>query len=380
MSLVAEVLTETVEIEALGSAWLQLAAAHDISLEEYVETLNMEGIIGARLVVIRDCGEAIFIAPFLLQEGMKRYAIGERTLFDLPVKKLFLLGEAFLGKITEDVLQESFRALAPYREVDLISFAELPLEGKVYKYLNGPLKEMAWRCVIASHKTSLHWLIDLPASFDDYLSVFTGKKRKALRRYVRKFENDFDAKLKIVTKAEEVNDFLHAGETLCRLTYQWHIGQRLINDEHTQRELKRIANAGNLRCYLLYADGEPDAYIRGEIKGNSFFYHATGYDPKHKDYSPGTVLLMKAIEDLIAEPRCEILDFGDGGDDIGYKKRFGTRFYEVNSLDVGHKWKLYTIIMFSIQNALSSVKRLGHFVINDGIKIYLRKRLRKNSV
>jgi hypothetical protein len=56
---------------------------------------------------------------------------------------------------------------------------------------------------------------------------------------------------------------------------------RLCNDEATRKRLTQRAQAGLLRCYILYLHGEPYAFAYGEMSHKVFLYQLPGYDPKY---------------------------------------------------------------------------------------------------
>jgi Acetyltransferase (GNAT) domain len=88
------------------------------------------------------------------------------------------------------------------------------------------------------------------------------------------------------------------------------------------------ATNGRLRCYIVYASGTPCAYLRGEFIDDTYYYETPGFDPQYSKLSPGLVLLVWAIRDLIEQTSCKNFDFGHGGDTWGYKSKFGNTSYD----------------------------------------------------
>lgn len=82
------------------------------------------------------------------------------------------------------------------------------------------------------------------------------------------------------------------------------------------------AEAGSMRCYLLFADGAPIAYLTLPVDGDTLVYAFLGFDPDWARLSPGTVLQMEALERLFAEDRYRYFDFTEGHG--AHKAMFGT--------------------------------------------------------
>jgi hypothetical protein len=330
-----------------------------------------------RLVVVREHGKVVCLAPFFLSRTQKRYTLGERKLFDLPVRSLRLVGGSFLGDIVAERVRKVFSTLRLCREFDLIRLPELPIAGRFYGVVESVLAGSSWRRISTPNRPGIHWLIDLPGSFDEYLSSLGGKTRQTLRRKMRKFDELYQGRVRRVTTPEDVDWFLTVGERISRTTYQWNVGQQLRNDEATRERYVRNARTGRLRCYVLMAGDEPCAFLRGTLRDGVFDYETPGYLSTYARESPGTVLLLRAIEDLISEPDCCVFDFGTGGDEIGYKSLFGNRSYEAAPLEIVHKLKPYSMILCGIENILTTFKIAAKVILGNGkLKQAIKRRIR----
>ena len=374
-----ELLRDFAELESFRDPWKDLSRHSPppiASYEEYRDLLccpaNHDSM---HLVVLRENGQIVTLAPFLLSYRKKSYTLGVRRLFSLPIRTLRLMNDCFIGKRDSEQIRHVFNALVRYNDFDLISFGEHELEGPFFRSIKSALADSPWRCVIPFHKVSIHWFIDLPSSFDDYMSGFSAKTRYNLRRELRSFDTKYCGRTRVVTTGEDVDWFLTIGEQISRLTYQWNLGQRIRCDESSRREYLSHAEARRLRCYILFAGEQACAFGRGTIKDGVYNYERVGFDPRYEKASPGTVLLLRVIEDLIVNTDCRILDFGSGGD---YKKIFGNRSYEVVSLEVGRRWSFYPMLLFGIQDALNLSKRCGNAVLGEGrLKKLIKRRLKK---
>ncbi len=79
---------------------------------------------------------------------------------------------------------------------------------------------------------------------------------------------------------------------------------------------QRLAQAGMLRMYTLYAARRPVASVYGVIHGSKFNYYQSGYDPNWACKSVGLVLLARTVQDAFGEGLKEF-DFLRGNE--GYK-------------------------------------------------------------
>jgi CelD/BcsL family acetyltransferase involved in cellulose biosynthesis len=77
---------------------------------------------------------------------------------------------------------------------------------------------------------------------------------------------------------------------------------------------------------VLLSGGRPIAFWSGAGYDRTFFVGTPGYDPAFAEYSIGTYLLQRVIEDLIADDGFDVLDYGLGDSD--YKRRFGNESWE----------------------------------------------------
>ena len=79
---------------------------------------------------------------------------------------------------------------------------------------------------------------------------------------------------------------------------------------------QRLAQAGTLRMYTLFAARRPVASVYGVVHGQRFNYYQSGYDPAWACKSVGLVLLARTVQDAFAEGLQEF-DFLRGNE--GYK-------------------------------------------------------------
>ena len=118
--------------------------------------------------------------------------------------------------------------------------------------------------------------------------------------------------------------------------------------------------------------------MRGRLAGGTYDFETAGFDPAFAKASPGAVLLLFAVRDLIEGGRCTTFDFGQGGDVVGYKARFGNESHVCASLQLGPKGNVYTRVLFALQSLLFATLNFANRLLGQGklrarVKMSLRK-------
>jgi hypothetical protein len=315
-----------------------------------------------RLIALKDGEHIVSVGCFVLEHRYKRFSVRRQQLFQLPIRQLNLFGSTVLGKIDPTVFRHFVKVVASELDFDLIHLGEIPIDCALWKAVHG----LSLRFVVTSpsRKASLRWLINLPENFEQYLASLSSKLRKSLRYQMRKLQNDLKCELVVVHRIEQIDQFLQDGESVSRLTYQWNIGQRLNNDDATRHRYIQRAKDGELRCYIVYTSGKPIAFARGALLDSTYIFETPGYDPRYSKYSVGLVLLLWVIRDLIQNTTCKIFDFGEGGDEIDYKSRFGNANIRCKSMEIGRWTSPRSLAIITLQEALSAAKNVINWLIS----------------
>lgn len=160
--------------------------------------------------------------------------------------------------------------------------------------------------------------IVLPAIPTEYWSKFSSKTRSTFRRKLKKFGEN---RLERITRREELPAFLEAAHQISKQTWQTRqFGLRVRNDQRELAELGALADLGFLRCYLWRVDGLPAAFLIGNQAQGTYHYEEVGYMTHLAKFSPGQMLLLQVLDDLLAHDTPLRFDFGGG--DAEYKQLF----------------------------------------------------------
>src|SRR5215467_12969860 len=238
------------ELQALEAAWNRLCGREPRFVPHLSEVKGSK----FRLLVAIDNDDIVGMACFVYCDTKKLFTVAERKLFALPVKTVWLVGSCILGQLGEDVIAKFLTMIINESHFDLIDLGEIIIDSPLHKVaarLKGTIVSKA------SRKNATHWLIKLPSAFEDYVRSLGSATRKKDVNNFKKLERHSDFDVHIIHRSDQVEAFLQDGEKLSRMTYQWNLGTRLWNDEANQKRLTRLAEAGLLRCYILYRFGRP---------------------------------------------------------------------------------------------------------------------------
>jgi len=316
--------------------------------------------------------EPVCLGCFVEGKARISFTVGEKLLGNVAVEQLTLVGGVVLGDLSPETWRQFLKQIDLRASYDFINLGEVPLDSDLRRAVAAlPIK---YQVSSPSRKEQIRWLINLPSTFENYIASLRPKSRQIVRQSLRKFESGEGCSFTVISEEHQIDEFLSLGEAISRETYQWTVGQRLQNDILTRDEYVRLARSGKLRCYVLRIKDKPCAFVRGSVVDGIYRYDTPGYLPEFAKWSPGTVLLMLAIKDLIESVKCRIFDFGPGGDNIGYKAKFGNVSIPSQTLLISRRLALRPALISIAQEALIGMKNIADRVLGTGD---LRHRIRR---
>jgi CelD/BcsL family acetyltransferase involved in cellulose biosynthesis len=185
---------------------------------------------------------------------------------------------------------------------------------------------------VESCKHDVAPIIDLPATWDEYLATLDKKQRHEVRRKLRRIEetqaawHTLDANDSV---DEAITDFVELHKAS-------RPDKHLFMDSRMQNFFLEIARALNphgwLQILFLQVEGKRAASLLNFVYHNDILVYNSGYDPiKYGALSPGIVLFARSIQDAIADKRRRY-DFLRGNEE--YKYRFGAHDTQVLELHI----------------------------------------------
>jgi CelD/BcsL family acetyltransferase involved in cellulose biosynthesis len=181
-------------------------------------------------------------------------------------------------------------------------------------------------------------VIDLPATWEAYVSGLARKRRYYVNSFPRKFEREHAGHVTTASRPAEVPAAVDAFYRLHMARWQAKAGE--LSAEHTDPHFKpfleevctRLAERGWLRLTTLQAGEQPVAAAINFLFNGRWNSYMKGFDPAWSQARPGTVLDAARIKQAIGE-HATVLDFGRG--DEAYKSGFGGTSYRTTRLLLG---------------------------------------------
>ena len=232
----------------------------------------------------------------------------------------------YLDLIVEVGQEEAvYAALLDYLERDgpeweSFDLCNIPEESLTYTRLREMAEERGYQTLVQVEDVCP--IIELPATWDEYLSLLDKKQRHEIRRKLRRAEGGADAVFTVVGPEHdlqaEMKDFvdLHQKSTPEKDAFM---------DPEMKGFFYAVAEAlherGWLQLCFLEIQGVKSASLLNFDYGNAILVYNSGYDPtRFSHLSPGIVVSARAIELAISLGR-DKFDFLRG--DEVYKYRFG---------------------------------------------------------
>jgi CelD/BcsL family acetyltransferase involved in cellulose biosynthesis len=242
------------------------------------------------------------------------FRVGARTLWQIRRRLMrvpLTLGQALDGT------PPALPALAP--DLDGYFIHSLPTASLE------PLKRRhpGLLCFVRQRYRRFHVALD--RSFEAYLANLSAGTRSTLRRKARRLAQRCGGALdvRLYRTPGQVEEFHRHARAVSALTYQ----ERLLDDglpdgEEILAEMRRLAARDCFRGWVLFVDGLPASYLYAPAQAGTLVYAHLGYDPDHGGLSPGIVLQLEALRQLMEERRFDLFDFTEG--EGQHKRQFAT--------------------------------------------------------
>ena len=250
---------------------------------------------GATMVIVED--ETALLGLVETQEAFEFAGSGSVTDYHTP-----------LGEGAADLLATFVADVAGRKP---IRFDSLPLEAA--DVVAAGLQRAGMTPETRQHEAAP--VLDLPASYDEYLADLGKKARHESRRKRRRFETALGPpRLERLDGEEAVSAFaaMHRRSHGTKGAFMDDAKEAFFGGLHEQ--------AGGLVDALFGDDGMPAAMAFGFEDADTYYFYNSAYEPAWRDHSPGMVLIEMVIRHAIAQG-LDRLDLLKGDED--YKIRLG---------------------------------------------------------
>ena len=264
------------------------------------------------LLSIRHEGRIIGIAPLQRSDDTVRL-IGDENVCDfLDIISVPEKSEEFCRILLNYLKQDGVKRLelAPVRQDSSVMLHLLPEAEKT-------------GCRIASEKNDMSFELALPGSWDDYLTLLSGKERHEIRRKLRRLNEAGQMSYRMVEDASSIKKEMEAFLELFR-SYRSDKTE-FMNDRMVSffMELAETLNGARiLKLFFLELDERPIAATMCFNYHSTMYLYNNGYDKRFGSLSVGLLSKVLSIKQSIQSGK-KIYDFLKGAE--VYKKRLGGR-------------------------------------------------------
>ena len=264
----------------------------------------------AHLCAVRNQNELIGIAPLMVQEKTARL-MGDPDVCD------------FLDVITAPGRGRAvFHNLIPYLQkqgVTHLDMGAVRADSIVFRDLIAVAKDLSYEIICDPEDVTM--VLDLPASWDDFLNQLTGKERHEIRRKLRRLNEAAQINFRIVENPDDVAREIDTFLALFKLNRSDKL--EFMSDQRAAffRALAlEMADARILRLFFLDLDDVPAAAVMCFDYRSTLYLYNNGYDIRYKSLSVGLLSKVLTIKESIQRGKTRY-DFLKGPE--SYKRRLG---------------------------------------------------------
>jgi CelD/BcsL family acetyltransferase involved in cellulose biosynthesis len=313
------------DVERLRPVWDRLAWGREEAEHEYFVTRlrhRPDALGPFAAFVLRDDDPVAGLAARVEARQLPT-AVGYRVLYAPHVRLIQVVdgGIVVAEPVAIHPLLDALRTALARREADAVALPPLPLDSPLlaaFKSLGGRLQHQQFIAPWARRR------LVLPDTFEEFVASRSANTRWRIGRDARRIEAELgeELSLRIVSKPDGLEQLVRDADRVAGSTYQRALGAG-FSDTPEQRALAQAGlEHGWLRGYLLYRGDEPIAYWLCATHGETILIRTAGFDLDYERLRVGIYLLMRVVEDAIADPTLRVLDFGPG--DAAYKQQFSS--------------------------------------------------------
>jgi len=260
-------------------------------------------------------------------------------------------------------------------DLDGLFIPSMPIQGSL------PRLRVGRRSIRYAPEQFDRYFVELSGTFDDYLTRFSRKSRSTLRRKIRKLATKSGGRIDLreYKTPEQMKEFYVLARRVSARTYQeTMLDMGLPAGEGFQQRMLAAAEKDEVRAYLIVSEGGPIAYLYCPVWNGAVLYQYLGYLQEFSDLSPGTVLLLLALERLHEERKFKLFDFTEGGQAGagGHKEFFATTSRRCANVYYLHTspGNLLLVVSHAAANWFSSA--VGRVLTAVGMKARMKKIMR----
>jgi CelD/BcsL family acetyltransferase involved in cellulose biosynthesis len=318
------------DLQRVRMAWSELAWEREEAAYEYFTTrlAVRPGVIGPYAAIATAGGRPVGGLAGRLELRKLSTSVGYKVVYAPTARLLRVVDGGIAGADDPAVLEALLGTVRGALADGTADAVELPPAEvgspllEAFTSLGGPLERQPF--ITPWTRRSLQ----LPGTFEAFVASRSSNTRWRIRRDARRLAETYgdDLRVEIVRDPSGLDHLVESADRVARTTYQRALGAGFA-DTPEQRALASVGlEHGWVRGYLLHLRDEPIAYWLCSTWRDTILIRTGGFDTAFAELRVGLYLLMRVIEDAIADPDLRVLDFGPG--DAAYKEQFSSESCE----------------------------------------------------
>lgn len=370
------------ETEAIRPIWKEMQRnepfpAINADIDRYLSVIKAAGNdLQPYITLVKQNGcPAVMVIGRIGKHALK-LELGYKALFSPKLRCLTVVYGGILGQPKGDLCSllvgELLKGLQR-GEAQIIHFNHIRVDCQLYQFARKTPGTFG-----RDHfsKIEPHWTMSVPENMNQFYQGRSKKHRGNLKRCMRKLEKQYTNRVKVTTYKQEkdLDEAINAVSRVSYTTYQNGLGCGFRDDSRTRILLTTAARLGWLRISVLYIEGKPSAFQIGLHYRKRYFLEQIGFDPKWSKFNVGTVLFLRVLEDICADPDIELIDFGFG--DTQYKQSYSNRQWQEASVYIFAP-KLYPIFINTLRTSIITLDAGLKYAVNrTGTLSWIKRRWR----
>jgi hypothetical protein len=370
------------EIEDIRDIWVSWQNHPNSDIDFYLTIQSLRPtILRPHIIVVYRDGRPESMLVGRIEQGRIDCNIGYKTVLAPRMRVLSVVYGGQLGNWSKEhgrlMVKEVVDCLRN-DEADAARFYCVRADSAVFPLI---FRYSAFGCQDHFPMAQMHRSMKLSATIADVYAGLSRDHRWEIRKKSKKLLADYpNAHVECLRGVENLDLICEHVEDIAKHTYQRGLGVGFIDNAEMRTITKLELEKGWHRTYILYINDKPCAFWMGNVYAGTFHSSHLGYQRTYENYSPGTYLQARTIEELCKEGVKE-LDFGLG--DARYKQRFGnSSWQEVSAYIFAPNLKALTLNVIRTPTAfLDQVMRqaVEKTALLPRIKKMWRNRLRRRE-
>ena len=378
------------EIEAIRPIWEKLQSLEscptvDADIDRYITVMDTKSDSATPYIMVLSYNdEPVAVVVGKIEKRQIDIKFGYKNLFRPKLKSLVVTYGGILGQINTGtsslIIRELMKQLKS-RKIDMVYFNRLREDSKIFN-LSRKLPGILCRDYVPVIDT--HWQTTVADSKEEFNKSLSRNERRNISRHIKQLEQKASGKveLKIFRGLDGLDEYISIASEISAITYQKMITGGFNDSNIIRSLLTDSAKKDWLRSYILYAGSEPVAFESGSVYRSTYFAEYRGFHPDWTCGSPGSVLLLKVLEEFSNDQNIQKYDYGFG--DAPYKQRYGHEKWVEAPIYIFAP-RVYPVMVNTIRTFFASLNIsikyiLGKLGFVDRIKRSWRKRLEQKAI